>query len=305
MKQVFSENGLSVYADGLFSLPEDSSSVIVRCWNKDALGLELLFRHLSDVRSYFNFDRLILSIDFEFDNGTTVSELAKVAAPFPVIPLEVYGPPGKNWTRLLNAPLLYLYRCGVRYGKVLNLSYDARIDLSSFEEAMASLQDSDLAAPCISARRTPDHLLSFGEIQFLANLGSGIVRHFLNRITEYIRHGRGNIETWDHYLKFLWRNTAMVWDFASLIELGGFDPRCNETGGQEELAMICALIRAKGFMPGNAVGTDTIFWYDDPTLLGDVAKQKTKIANEEASTRAILELYRRLPNYTPDFVFQS
>lgn len=303
MKPLFSENGLTVYAEEQLSYPEQSSSVIVRCWGKNEKGLERLFRHLCDVSPFFHFDQLILAIDYNEDKGRTLSALANVFVPFKVTPVQVSGPAKmKNWTRLLNGSLAFLHRGGVREGKILNMSFDTVVDIPALR-AIVPIMDGRPAC-CSSVRRTPTDLLYFGEAEFLRSLNSGIIRYFLHRLEDYIRDGLGHPETWSNYLKFLFRNTCMIWDFASLISIGGFDPSTNATGGQEELAAICALLRKNDFASDAVINSDAIMWYEDASMnSGDVFNHRLKMNNEEASILSILNRYRETPDIVPDFSF--
>lgn len=303
MMKVFSEGSLSVYADyePRFSDPH-SNSVVMRCWKKTASELEAVLAHLCDVKNVFSFDRLILSIDRDLDGGQTLTELGKVCKPFPVIPIQVSGPQTvKNWTRLLNAPLSYLYRGGVRDGLIFNLTFEAQIDLPSFESAIRHLDGSP--APCVSIRRTPEHLLSGHEAHFLRNPDRNSLREVFRQLGLYINGDTDDV-AYLGLLKFLCRNTAMIWRFSDLTDCGGFDPATNTTGGQEEVAFLCRQLWGHSNAADVVVNYDSTFWYDDPRLSGDAEPQRKKLQAEQESILSIVNRYRlALPIPESDFTF--
>lgn len=262
---------------------------------------------MAEIRHIFPFHYLILSIDLEKDKDRTLPTLAKLQPTFPVVPLMISGPENvKNWTRCLNGPLAYLYKCGVRQGKVFNVSYETKVDLPSFQDSYSFLTLMPMKG--VSVRRTPKQYLTEPESWFLNTADPKAIQNLLGKVVRYIRDGVDASGDWKKRLKFLFRNTGMLWDFQSLISLNGYDPQTTQTGGQEELAALCGLLQKYDYDLSRVINPHLTYWIDDPRLNTEdeqkIQEQKKKMCDEDASVEAILERYRNTQQITqPDFLF--
>ncbi len=295
MKKVTTQGALSVYADDKphFSNAQ-STSVIVTCSKKNASELAAMLRRLDDLREVFDFDRLILSIDYEADQGFTLNELGKVLKSFPVIPVQVSGPSNEDSsTRLLNGPLAYLYRGGVRYGCVMTLGFDTLVDLPSFACAVRNIDYPPV--PCLSLRRTPAVLTSDPENDFWSAPSAESLNEVFRQVSLYVQ-GRTDDVSCFNILKFACRNAAMVWRFCDLTESGGFDPLTSYPEGHAGLAHICHQLWRHGFSHHTCIQTDNLFWYEEPRFsAGNPDDHMAILQAEQASVLDILKIYRLKP----------
>lgn len=289
MFSVFDNGTRSIWVQSTLSLPSHQNVVLVRTWKRNPSELADLFSRLQELNKVWSFDLVAIAIDRDQDNGMTSKSLSQISAPFPVRTVEVSGPSDvKNWTRLLNGVLYTLHLAGVRTGYLFPYTTETVLDLPSFYAAMCNFSDRFLV-PCVSIRNTPTAIVDPSVTEFLGDAEARIPALF-QKLVQFLSGEIDHFSEWQ-CLPVLLRNTGMVWPIDTLFKAGGFDPRCNDIKGQEELALICRLLCEHAFDLG-IINMRNTFRYDDPRLNGDLAVQKGKMRDELSATEGILSMYR-------------
>lgn len=268
--------------------------VLVRCWKVNEEKMRAFLAHWHQMRSLFPFEMIILAIDGDLDDGSTLRSFEACGNPSYVVPIFVTGPKEvRNWTRMLNAMLEFLHLCGVTDGMFMIASFDAGFDFAS-REALLDL-DPNHPVPAVGFRRSVPDGCSPGIQEFLGQLEANplrVMEERRERVADFICSPQ--LQTageWADQTLFTIRNTFMLWSGAPLFAIGGFDSFCNAAGGQEDFAAFARMDMS------NIVGRlDRAFAYSDTrvsdgtlTHLGENPMQK--ITREIGAVHKVLALY--------------
>lgn len=277
-------------------LKDGGRHMVVRLWNKTREHITGLFQRVRQMHGILPIDSLILSINGNGEQGGTWEALKGVRFPdeFPVIPLEIFGDPGaKEWTRGLNGPLAYLHSRGVRTGQMWNLSFEAQVNLEVLRGAAERIKGSNAAIPCISLREGPPN--------------SAFVRNSLSSAAFSLHAAVRGLGQYDcQNLRWYVRNTCQIWGLEALFKYGGFNPRTNGTGGQEDTEYFLRVFYQEARISELAnipclFYRDPRQWKDDGTW--DAAGNEKKLMYEHASIIVMAEgRFWEMP-FEPDFVW--
>jgi hypothetical protein len=294
MKEFVGPGGVLRYAKKLSFPGGQARVVIVRCWNKDATAMKAFMEHWEKIREKFFFRTIILVIDADRETGTTTLDALKACGDPPwITPIFVSGPATvRNWTRLLNGALKYLHICGATQGLVCVASFEAGFD--SPLDSLLKL-DEHHAVPIIGIRRSKPDGCTPMLAQFIDDL-SAIPQQTIGgvlRQEEALFAGPPPTEIgeWAQQTLFFCRDTYQFWSYEWLLRMKGFDPRCNDWGGQEDTALRIRLGLNDCFLP-----TDRVFYYTDTrvvagalTHLGET--QMEKVLREVQAAHSIYRQY--------------
>lgn len=275
--------------------PADPKVLVVRCWKKSH---EQIVTFLSSNRDLISkYDIVVFSVDHVLDSGSTEQVLLRIKAEQPwfldnVVMMTVEGPAKeKNWTRLLNAPIHWLEMQGIERGLYTSMSFEAQVEGAG----LGMLTDRDYQIPAVTIRQASDE----------AWTGSGVdpCEGFHNRLDladrtkECFRALRSRLLGEVHDKDRLWRlqdtcrNTLCSWSLSDLIDLRGFDPRCNGMGGQEDTHLLARLIgREWGTWEGILTCSEySVVRYCDPRLAAETEEEKRAQAAKFSNERNAIE----------------
>lgn len=256
-------------------LPENATVLGCRLWKKSADEIRSFLGHAALLDKAANFHAIILCVDHRLDEGQTASLLAELHHEMmdKVVLISVDGPEDeKNWTRMLNGCLRYLLNQGVTGGYFMPISFEARVDTRTVFNLITAM-DSSQCFPLLTARHPNSRYAKESVISASANL-----------LLEAIHAGRDITDDLWRIAQNTNRNTCMLWRFEQLISIGGFDPRCNEQGGQEDFhawLRLCKLHSLRNTMA-------KVLRYADPRLAAAQAEaQDVQESKRQAERNAL------------------
>lgn len=269
--------------------------ILVRCWKRNEADMREFIARWEAFRTIFPFEKLLLVIDGDKDtDAMTQKSIDACGCPEWMKRLIVTGPESeKNWTRMLNAGLKFLAHCGVQDGLLLCASFEAVLD--GGEDVLSSLH-TGFPIPAIGVRLSQPEQCTPAVREFLN------AQDHLQAINQVLRAEEkwfGSkqelaLDEWLETTLYFCRNTFQVWSIADLLEIGGFDPRCNGFGGQEDTAARVRMHLRRGIL----TPASRIFHYRDKrvevgavTHLGE--SQVEKILREVNAAKQIYSLYHR------------
>jgi|GEM_PF-2451404 len=267
--------------------------VVVRCWNVHETKMRAFLERWHRIRAVFHFEVIILVIDPDRDDGSTLRSLQACGDPGYVVPIYVTGPADvKNWTRMLNGALKFLHMSGVRDGVFMISSVEADLDssLDVFDNVdwretipMVGIRHS-VPTDCTDEVRDYLGLLQSDPMGALAQLQQNETAFF--RAAEF-----ASPSDWAWKSLFIGRNTMQPWKGDMALALKGFDNVCNGFGGQEDFAL-----RTRMRQSGLTSDPRRVFSFRDkrvetgqPTHLGESPMKK--IQREINAACLVLRLY--------------
>lgn len=296
-KMIVSSGSLKVEVIQCDSTDHTNSVALVRKWKAKNQEMTEFTDRWKVFREEFPFDKVLLVIDNDKDEGLTekaILGLSKI--PDWLCPVWVSGcGDGRNWCQLLNAGLLALTR--------MNPSSDCQILCSSFDavarpgfgEAYAAC-DQRMPVPMIGIRQTLPESHTKEMAEFVNDNNFLCKCNDIMRKLEIFFSGNGEFpENFVPVLKQMCRNTMQIWRLDALRQIGGFDIRCNEWGGQEDLMAFLMIMLQMGFKKFPV----SFFHYDDSTVSSKKntylsETQDEKGLREDQAVVAILEELRKM-----------
>ncbi len=294
MKKFTGPGGVLRYTERLSFSGGYARVVIVRCWNKDEASMRAFIQHWEKIRQKFFFQTILLVIDADKETGeTTLDALKACGSPTWITPIFVSGPAEvRNWTRLLNGALKFLHICGVREGMVCVASFEAGFD--SPLDSLLKLEEHH-AVPIIGIRRSKPDGCTPMLAQFIDDL-SDIPKQTIGEVFQqegqllFAGSPPTEIGEWAQQTLFFCRNTFQFWSLEWLFRMKGFDPRCNDWGGQEDTALRIRLGLNDCFLP-----TDRVFYYTDIRVAAGALTHlgETQMAKVLRGVQAVHSIYRQ------------
>jgi hypothetical protein len=240
---------------------------LVRKWKTTPEQLSEFIERWTAFRKEFLFDKVLLVIDSDKDESMTYDCLQALeqAGTLPdwLCPVWIAGcGDGRNWVQMLSAGIYALTRMNpARNCEVLCSSFDA-VARPGFGQAYIDC-DHEMPVPMLGIRCTLPESHTKEMAEFVASDSPLLDMLDLMKKFQRFFEGAGDFEpTHVPVLKQMCRNTMQLWRLDALIQIGGFDLRCNEWGGQEDLMAFLMIMLQVDFEELPVA----FFHYDDSTV---------------------------------------
>lgn len=275
---------------------------LVRKWKTTPEQLSEFIERWTAFRTEFSFDKVLLVIDSDKDEMMTfdcLSNLEKEGEiPDWLCPVWIAGcKDGRNWSQMLNAGIYALTRMNPQSDcHVLCASFDA-VARPGFGDEYVNCSP-ELPVPMLGIRCTlpESHTQEMADFVSACSTPDGnsllVLQQLSSTFEEYFKGVQKFPSEVLPVLKQFCRNTMQIWRLDALLEIGGFDLRCNEWGGQEDLLAFLMIMLRDSFTEFPLFH----FGYDDSTV---ASKKQTYLAETQdekghREDQAVLKILRQL-----------